>query len=82
MFPALAGLSARRAAGAVRSWNLLEASEAMAVINAFYNTPERLKKLGALCDYDKSCTKGMETEEKNCPHRAHEPAAGCSEGRK
>ncbi len=61
MLPTLEGLSAREAAGAVRSWNLLEASEAMAVINAFYNTSERLKELGALCDYDKSCTKGMET---------------------
>ena len=61
MLPTLEGLPAREAAGAVRSWNLLEASEAMAVINAFYNTSERLKKLGALCDYDKSCTKGMET---------------------
>ncbi len=64
MLPALEGLPAREAAGAVRSWNLLEASEAMAVINAFYNTPERLRELGALCDYDKSCTKGMETEGK------------------
>ena len=64
MFPTLEGLPAREAAGAVRSWNLLEASEAMAVINAFYNTPERLHKLGALCDYDKSCTRGMVTEGK------------------
>ncbi len=61
MLPTLEGLTAREAAGAVRSWNLLEASEAMAVINAFYNTSERLKELGALCDYDRSCTKGMET---------------------
>ena len=42
MFPTLEGLTARKAAEAVRSWNLLEASEAMAVINAFYNTEERL----------------------------------------
>ncbi len=64
MLPALEGLTAREAAGAVRSWNLLEASEGMAVINAFYNTPGRLKELGAQCGFDKSCTQGMVTEGK------------------
>lgn len=64
LFDSLIGLSARKAAGAVRSWNLLEASESMAVINAFYNTPERMGKLGAKCGYDKSCTHGMVTESK------------------
>ena len=64
LFDSLIGLSAREAAGAVRSWNLLEASESMAVINAFYNTPERMGKLGAKCGYDKSCTHGMVTEGK------------------
>ena len=47
MFPTLEGLTARKAAEAVRSWNLLEASEAMAVINAFYNTVEHMDTLGA-----------------------------------
>lgn len=64
MFPTLEGLTAREAAGAVRSWNLLEASEGMAVINAFYNTPGRMEALDARCDYDKSCTQGMVTEGK------------------
>ena len=64
LFDSLIGLSAREAAGAVRSWNLLEASEGMAVINAFYNTQERMDKLGAKCGYAKSCTHGMVTKGK------------------
>lgn len=63
-FPTLEGLPARRAAEAVRSWNFLEASEAMAVINAFYNTSERMDTLGARCGYNKSCTRGLVTEGK------------------
>ena len=43
----LAGLSAREAAGAVMSWNFGEASEGMAVINAYYNTPEKERELCA-----------------------------------
>ena len=64
MFPTLEGLTARKAAEAVRSWNLLEASEAMAVINAFYNTVEHMDTLGARCGFDKSCTQGFSTEGK------------------
>ena len=64
MFPTLEGLTARKAAEAVRSWNLLEASEAMAVINAFYNTVEHMDTLGARCGFDKSCTQGFATEGK------------------
>lgn len=36
----------------------------MAVINAFYNTPERMEMLGLGGDYAKSCTDGIETEGK------------------
>ncbi len=61
-FDSLQGLGVRSAAQAVRSWNLEEASEGMAVINAFYNTPKRLAELGAGCGYDKSCTQGMTAE--------------------
>ncbi len=61
-FDSLEGLGARDAAQAVRSWNLEEASEGMAVINAFYNTRERSAGLGAGCGYDKSCTQGMAVE--------------------
>ena len=64
MLPTLEGLTARAAAEAVRSWNFLEASEAMAVINAFYNTEEHMDKLNARCGYNKSCTQGLVTEGK------------------
>lgn len=67
MFPTLEGLTARKAAEAVRSWNLLEASEAMAVINAFYNTEERLDKLSARCGFDKSCTQAFPPRAKKSP---------------
>lgn len=37
----LTGLPVRQAAASVLSWNMEEANEGMAVINAFYNTKER-----------------------------------------
>ena len=46
------------------SWNFDEASEGMAVINAFYNSPERLEKLGLKIEYSRSCTAGIETQGK------------------
>ena len=45
MFASLVGLGAKTAAQAVMSWSFNEASEAMAVINAFYNTTERMERL-------------------------------------
>ena len=59
MFPSLMGLGAKTAAQAVMSWSFNEASEAMAVINAFYNTTERMERLG-FEDDGKSCTDGMD----------------------
>ena len=84
MFPTLVGMPAREAAGAARSWNLLEASEGMAVINAFHNTSEHMHELGAQCGFDKSCTKGMVTEGKKIAligHMSLQPGAldGASE---
>lgn len=63
-FDTLEGLDARTAASAVLSWNFQEATEGMAVINAYYNTPEHMDELGAHCSYNKSCTQGMVTEGK------------------
>ncbi len=40
MFDTMIGLPVREAGKAIRSWNLEEASEAFAVVNAFYNHPE------------------------------------------
>lgn len=41
-----AGLPLREAAKAAAGWNLREASFGLAAANAFYNTPERMAKLG------------------------------------
>ena len=46
------GLSLKAASTALMSWNLEEASFAMAAVNAFYNTPERLSALGAALPRD------------------------------
>ncbi len=40
MFPALEGLPLSEAGKAILSWNMEEASEAFAAVNAYYNTPE------------------------------------------
>lgn len=57
LFDRLEGLSAREAGQAVLSWNLEEAGEGMAVINAFYNTPERAEALG--CTEKSSALEGI-----------------------
>ena len=44
-FPRLEGLPVHEAAQAVLSWNMEEANEGMAVINAFYNTPGNADRL-------------------------------------
>lgn len=64
LFPSLEGMPARAAAEAVRSWNFAEASEGMAVINAFYNTAEHMAELNAECSFDKRCTQGLVTQSK------------------
>ncbi len=64
MFPTLVGLGAKTAAQAVMSWSFNEASEAMAVINAFYNTPERMEHLHLAADDARTCTVGMDIEGK------------------
>ena len=40
MFGTLTGLTLAEAAKAVMSWNMEEASEALAAVNAYYNTPD------------------------------------------
>lgn len=46
LYETLVGLPARRAAEAALSWNLEEASEGMAVVNAWYNTAENAARFG------------------------------------
>ena len=57
-FETLEGLPAKEAARAVLSWNLEEASEGMAVVNACLNRPERMERLG--CFYTDSALEGVE----------------------
>ena len=50
MMESLVGLPAAEAARACLSWNLEEAGEGMAVLNACYNTPQRMEELGCRCN--------------------------------
>ena len=58
MVPTLEGLTARDAARAALSWNFEEASEGMAVINAWYNTDAQADRLG--CRYTESALAGID----------------------
>lgn len=58
----LAGMSLRRAAELVRSWSFIEAGLGAAAMNAFYNTPERMEKLGARENPGRFCTDGIPHE--------------------
>lgn len=64
MFGSIEGLSLKEAAKAVGSWNLSEASLAMAATNAYYNSIERMEKLNAFEPYDNYCTAGLDFEGK------------------
>jgi uncharacterized protein (DUF4213/DUF364 family) len=58
MFETLEGLPAAQAARAALSWNLEEAGEGMAVVNACYNRAARIDALG--CVYTGSALEGVE----------------------
>ncbi len=84
LFPTLVGMDAREAAMAVMSWNMEEASEGMAVINAFYNSSKRIDALGCRDNIGQSCTHGMGTEGKKIALIGHlklgqEALSGASE---
>ena len=59
------GLSLKELAQTAKSWNLREAGFGMAAINAFYNTPQRLEKLGAYEPFDNYCTDGLDLRGKH-----------------
>lgn len=67
----LISLSAKEAAECVMSWNMQEASEAMAVINAFYNTPERMAKLSCCVPFERVCTCDMDIKGKTVAFIGH-----------
>ena len=56
----LKGLTAQEAAAHVKSWNLMEASRAMAVINACYNTQVRMDFLQCYEPFENYCTQGLD----------------------
>ena len=56
----LAGLPLCEAAKAVSSWNLTEASCALAAANAFFNTGARMEALGAFEPYENYSTAGID----------------------
>ena len=60
MLETLEGLPARAAARAVLSWNLEEASEGMAVVNAWFNRPEHAEALGGF--YTSSALEGIDLQ--------------------
>ncbi|MBQ6274025.1 MAG: DUF364 domain-containing protein [Oscillospiraceae bacterium] len=69
LFETLEGLPASDAARAVLSWNFEEASEGMAVLNACYNTEERIEALGAR--YTDSALAGVELSGKTLGFVGH-----------
>ena len=60
MFPSMKDLPLCEAAKACKSWNLEEASLALAAANAFYNTPERIDALDALTTMEVYSTEGID----------------------
>ncbi len=81
-FPTLEGLPVHEAARAVLSWNMEEANEGMAVINAFYNTPGNASRLCAPSPFSASLFDGIDLTDKVvgfvghlvCPGRIPEAA--------
>lgn len=78
------GIPLRQLAEAAKSWNLTEAGYGMAAINAFYNTPGNLARLGAYEPFENYCTDGLDLRGKqiavvghlNMPAHVYAQAAG------
>jgi len=61
MFPARGDrISLHDFASAIKSWNLEEASMALAACNAYFNTQERMDSLGSYESYENYCTSGLD----------------------
>ncbi|MDO4982797.1 MAG: DUF364 domain-containing protein [Eubacteriales bacterium] len=60
VFPSLEGMDVKDAAQAIKSWNFREASLAMAAVNLWYNTPERMAKLGCAEPFKNYSTAGLD----------------------
>ena len=77
------GIPLKELAAAAKSWNLTEAGFGMAAINAFYNTPTQLERLGAYEPFEKYCIDGLDLHGKhigvvghlNMPESVYQQAA-------
>ena len=77
------GMTLQALAYGVKSWNLVESGFAMAAVNAYYNTPQRLEMLNAFEPFDYYCTHGLDLRGKhigvvghlNMPRSVYEQAA-------
>lgn len=58
--PRFHALPTEKLAAGIKSWNLVEASRSMAVINACYNTPARLDAMGCEEPFERYCTHGLD----------------------
>lgn len=59
------GMSLKALAQGAKSWNFTEAGFGMAAINACYNTPEKLERLGAYEPFENYCTDGLDLKGKH-----------------
>ncbi len=71
MFERMEGLSLKEAARAVGSWNLSEASLAMAAANAYYNSMERMDAFNCYEPFENYCIAGLELEGKSIAMIGH-----------
>lgn len=55
-----AAMPLKTLAQASKSWNLREAGFGMAAVNAYYNTPQRLRMLNAYEPFENYCTAGLD----------------------
>ncbi len=61
LFPAgLEGLCLKEAAEAAKSWNFVEAGMGLAAANAWYNTEERMERLGCYLPFETFYTAGLD----------------------
>ena len=61
----IVGMSLKKAAEKVKSWNFIEAGIGMAAINAWYNSPRRMEEMGTAQGDTRFCTYDMEHKGKN-----------------
>jgi len=72
MFPAgLVGMDVKDAAAAIKSWNMQEASFALAAVNLYYNTKEHMDKLKCAEPFENYCTVGLDIKGKTVAAIGH-----------